>query len=145
MLPRLKLSEINANLICPLCKGYLIDACTIVECLHSCKFCRFSIVIPEMTPVNVNWGCIFIYSWFARQIFGKLHWYISGSKELICSQEFFCFTRRKRLHSGKVVSLMFLWRYLHFVYRLNKWDFRQLSRKFISSNSTSSNSTSSGR
>ncbi|CAB3982290.1 polycomb complex BMI-1-A-like, partial [Paramuricea clavata] len=40
MLPTLKLSEINENLTCPLCKGYLIDACTIVECLHSfCKSC----------------------------------------------------------------------------------------------------------
>ncbi|XP_028419146.1 polycomb complex protein BMI-1-like [Dendronephthya gigantea] len=40
MLPTLKLSEMNENLTCPLCKGYLIDACTIVECLHSfCKSC----------------------------------------------------------------------------------------------------------
>ena len=37
MLPTLKLSEMNENLTCPLCKGYLIDACTIVECLHSCE------------------------------------------------------------------------------------------------------------
>ncbi|XP_046846166.1 polycomb complex protein BMI-1-like isoform X2 [Xenia sp. Carnegie-2017] len=40
MLPTLKIADINKNITCPLCKGYLIDACTIVECLHSfCKSC----------------------------------------------------------------------------------------------------------
>lgn len=34
----LALSEINQYLTCGLCSGYLIDATTIVECLHS--FCR---------------------------------------------------------------------------------------------------------
>ncbi|KAK6300411.1 hypothetical protein J4Q44_G00285090 [Coregonus suidteri] len=37
---RLKITELNPNLICPLCVGYFIDATTIVECLHSfCKTC----------------------------------------------------------------------------------------------------------
>ncbi|XP_071454445.1 polycomb group protein Psc-like [Hetaerina americana] len=37
---RLKLSDVNPNLICVLCGGYFIDATTIVECLHSfCKTC----------------------------------------------------------------------------------------------------------
>lgn len=31
------LSSINPHIICSLCFGYLIDATTIVECLHSCK------------------------------------------------------------------------------------------------------------
>lgn len=34
------LSSMNAHIICGLCFGYLIDATTIVECLHSCKYCR---------------------------------------------------------------------------------------------------------
>lgn len=34
---RIKLVEINSYLTCYLCKGYLIDATTISECLHSCK------------------------------------------------------------------------------------------------------------
>ncbi|KAL5006855.1 hypothetical protein ScPMuIL_015661, partial [Solemya velum] len=37
---RLKMTEVNSHLTCVLCGGYLIDATTIVECLHSfCKTC----------------------------------------------------------------------------------------------------------
>lgn len=32
------LSVMNPHIICHLCHGYLIDATTIVECLHSCKY-----------------------------------------------------------------------------------------------------------
>ncbi|XP_033762215.1 protein suppressor 2 of zeste-like [Pecten maximus] len=42
MLPtaKMKLSELNPHLICVLCGGYLIDATTIMRCLHSfCKTC----------------------------------------------------------------------------------------------------------
>lgn len=35
---KIKLLEINSYLTCYLCKGYLIDATTISECLHSCKY-----------------------------------------------------------------------------------------------------------
>ncbi|PWA29354.1 hypothetical protein CCH79_00014031 [Gambusia affinis] len=35
---RVKITDLNPLLTCPLCAGYLIDATTIVECLHSCKF-----------------------------------------------------------------------------------------------------------
>ncbi|XP_076221037.1 uncharacterized protein LOC116432137 [Nomia melanderi] len=34
--------ELNEHIVCPLCRGYLIDATTLVECLHS--FCRGCIV-----------------------------------------------------------------------------------------------------
>lgn len=34
---RTLLRDINPHLICLLCRGYLIDATTVVECLHSCK------------------------------------------------------------------------------------------------------------
>lgn len=34
-----KLTDLNAHLLCSLCKGYFIDASTISDCLHSCK-CR---------------------------------------------------------------------------------------------------------
>lgn len=34
---RIKITDLNPHLTCPLCAGYLIDATTIVECLHSCK------------------------------------------------------------------------------------------------------------
>ncbi|CAG9853545.1 unnamed protein product [Phyllotreta striolata] len=39
---KIKLAEINSYLTCYLCKGYLIDATTISECLHS--FCRSCII-----------------------------------------------------------------------------------------------------
>lgn len=35
---KLKLAELNPHLICVLCGGYLIDATSIVECLHSCEY-----------------------------------------------------------------------------------------------------------
>uniref|UniRef100_A0A182NIE4 Uncharacterized protein n=1 Tax=Anopheles dirus TaxID=7168 RepID=A0A182NIE4_9DIPT len=34
---RVKLGSVYPCITCNLCKGYLIDATTIVECLHSCK------------------------------------------------------------------------------------------------------------
>ncbi|XP_026293812.1 polycomb group protein Psc-like [Frankliniella occidentalis] len=37
-----RFSTLNEHLVCTLCKGYLVDATTIVECLHS--FCRSCIV-----------------------------------------------------------------------------------------------------
>ncbi|XP_025074875.1 uncharacterized protein LOC105430144 [Pogonomyrmex barbatus] len=39
---KLLLRDFNPHLICPLCRGYLIDATTVVECLHS--FCRSCIL-----------------------------------------------------------------------------------------------------
>lgn len=36
----IKLSELDQFIICPVCKGYLIDATTVNECLHTfCKSC----------------------------------------------------------------------------------------------------------
>lgn len=36
--PQLKLKELNSHLVCGICSGYLVDATTIVECLHSCEY-----------------------------------------------------------------------------------------------------------
>lgn len=38
----IKLSELNEFITCPLCRGYLIDASTVSECLHT--FCRTCII-----------------------------------------------------------------------------------------------------
>lgn len=35
---RMPVQELNPYLTCVLCGGYLIDATTIIECLHSCEF-----------------------------------------------------------------------------------------------------------
>lgn len=35
---RVKLREVNPHLVCVLCHGYFVDATSIAECLHSCKY-----------------------------------------------------------------------------------------------------------
>ena len=35
---KVKLKSVNPCITCALCKGYLIDATTITECLHTCKY-----------------------------------------------------------------------------------------------------------
>lgn len=34
---RIPIIELNQHITCTLCKGYFIDATTIIECLHTCK------------------------------------------------------------------------------------------------------------
>ena len=34
---RVKLTDVNEFITCVLCKGYLIDATRITECLHTCQ------------------------------------------------------------------------------------------------------------
>lgn len=34
---KIKLCHINAHITCRLCEGYLIDATTVTECLHTCE------------------------------------------------------------------------------------------------------------
>lgn len=47
---RTLLGDINVHITCPICRGYYIDATTIVECLHS--FCRSCII--KHLQVNRN-------------------------------------------------------------------------------------------
>ena len=35
---RVKLRDVNPHLVCVLCQGYFVDATSIAECLHSCKY-----------------------------------------------------------------------------------------------------------
>jgi len=42
---KLSLADLNTHLVCVLCGGYLIDATTIIECLHSCELDVFLFVI----------------------------------------------------------------------------------------------------
>ena len=39
---KLDLVALNPYIMCAVCKGYLIDPVTVVECLHSCKFLQNS-------------------------------------------------------------------------------------------------------
>ena len=34
----IKAQALNSHLVCGLCQGYLHEACTITECMHSCKY-----------------------------------------------------------------------------------------------------------
>lgn len=38
---RVKLRDVNPHLVCVLCQGYFVDATSIAECLHSCKYTEF--------------------------------------------------------------------------------------------------------
>ena len=37
---KIKLKTLNPFISCKICRGYLIDATTIVECLHTCKYIK---------------------------------------------------------------------------------------------------------
>lgn len=41
----INVSDVNCHLICTVCRGYLVDATTITECLHSCEFFLSSILV----------------------------------------------------------------------------------------------------
>lgn len=38
MFQTVKLRELNTFITCGICEGYLIDATTITECLHTCEY-----------------------------------------------------------------------------------------------------------
>lgn len=48
-----KMQGINEHITCRLCAGYLIDATTITECLHTCEL-----------RVNTDRQVVFIDRWF---------------------------------------------------------------------------------
>lgn len=35
---RIKLKTLNSHITCKICRGYFIDATTVTECLHTCKY-----------------------------------------------------------------------------------------------------------
>lgn len=41
--PRTKLKAINNFLMCCLCKGYIVEATAISDCLHSCEY--FNVIL----------------------------------------------------------------------------------------------------
>lgn len=45
---KVKLKDITSNLTCPLCSGYLVDATTVIECLHSCKLIAFAYIYAHV-------------------------------------------------------------------------------------------------
>lgn len=43
---RIPITELNPHITCRLCKGYFIDATTIIECLHTCKCPTWTLFYP---------------------------------------------------------------------------------------------------
>jgi hypothetical protein len=37
---KIKLKTLNSHITCKICRGYLIDATTVTECLHTCEYFR---------------------------------------------------------------------------------------------------------
>jgi len=37
----IKLKTLNCHITCKICRGYLVDATTVTECLHTCLYLRF--------------------------------------------------------------------------------------------------------
>ena len=48
MLRSMKIQDLNPHIMCVLCGGYLVDATTIVECLHSCKL-KIRLTLPRLS------------------------------------------------------------------------------------------------
>lgn len=47
---RIKLKTLNSHITCKICRGYFIDATTVTECLHTCKYS--AIVYTKLTQLN---------------------------------------------------------------------------------------------
>lgn len=60
MYQTLKLRELNPFITCGICGGYLIDATTITECLHTCEY-TYNLVSHYFAFVSgTNLGWIFL-------------------------------------------------------------------------------------
>lgn len=51
---RIKLKSLNPHITCKICKGYLVDATTVTECLHT--FCK-SCLVKHLEEKNTCPGC----------------------------------------------------------------------------------------
>jgi len=56
----INLAELTPYILCSICKGYFIDATTITECLHTCKYqyCHsksFSCRFEQKLAVEMFW------------------------------------------------------------------------------------------
>lgn len=73
---KIKLKTLNPFISCKICRGYLIDATTIVECLHTCKFLENE----------------FLYSRLFVVYYGALNSFCFSSQKCItaCKHKFCC-------------------------------------------------------
>ncbi len=94
---KIKLCHINAHITCRLCEGYLIDATTVTECLHTCR----SLLTHQLCfPVSL---CDFICSHFFRAaahllvLFLFFFLFVSSVLVFVSSVSFVYLTRWVRL------------------------------------------------
>lgn len=56
---RIKLSTLNSHITCGICEGYFIDATTVTECLHTCKYCvPCSQLKSRRTATPIRWKLV---------------------------------------------------------------------------------------
>lgn len=51
---KIKLWDINAHITCRLCEGYLIDATTVTECLHTCEYTHTLTFVSSLFAINAR-------------------------------------------------------------------------------------------
>lgn len=47
---KIQLKTLNKHITCKICRGYFIDATTVTECLHTCKY--------DKTKIRACCNCI---------------------------------------------------------------------------------------
>lgn len=52
---KIKLKTLNSHITCKICRGYLIDATTVTECLHTCEY---TIVFLLKVLIFSKWNCV---------------------------------------------------------------------------------------
>ena len=59
---KIDICDINLHVVCSLCAGYFIDATTVTECLHTCKFFNITVILFKMFHSSVIYNltlCVF--------------------------------------------------------------------------------------
>ena len=105
---RMRVADLNSNLICVLCGGYFIDATTLTECLHSCK--------SYGTFFFLN--CTVTVCWYALHQLCMCMYYFFFPVKSVCTTE-----RSRMGHTGHQGKLKLVWLY---VLWMRMTDFPQL-------------------
>lgn len=69
---KIQLKTLNKHITCKICRGYFIDATTVTECLHTCKYHNTKIErVDEMTIKMLTLVALYncnAFSQFARVV-----------------------------------------------------------------------------
>lgn len=53
----IKLKTLNIHITCKICRGYLVDATTVTECLHTCKLLQLGFIPTVCTFLRSKYVC----------------------------------------------------------------------------------------